>query len=50
MFAILFDQELYFIYQGNFFIPILEAVDQLAKNVQAMVHKFIMIHNEVCTF
>ena len=39
-----------FVHQGNFFIFILEAVNRLAKNVQAMVHGFIMIRDEMCIF
>ena len=39
-----------FIHQRNFFILILEAVDQLAKNVQIMVHEFTIICNEMCIF
>ena len=39
-----------FIHQRNSFIPILEAVNQLTKNAQAIIHEFIIIHNEVHTF
>ena len=38
------------IHQRNFFMLILKAVNQLTKNVYTMVHKFIIICNEVHIF
>ena len=38
------------IHQRNFLILILKAVNQLIKNMQIMVHKFIIICNKIHIF
>ena len=39
-----------FIHQRKFLIFILKTVNQLAKNVQTIIHELIIICNEMCIF
>ena len=39
-----------FIHQRNSFNLILETINQLTKNVQTIIHKFTIIHNEMYIF